>query len=139
MADVTRKIHLEVMTLDPVTGELIPVPNAKVLIEHDGWFYNPNLSSGNDQTGSDGSVEIDITFDEDDETKLNPFFTISLGDGDRAVPPGVSSDRQTTLPEDWETQHDEKRRVPNITSFNSADNKLRHLCRVARVDPPGIH
>ena len=36
MADVTRTIHLKVSTWDPVAQTMIPVPNAKVLVEDSG-------------------------------------------------------------------------------------------------------
>lgn len=125
MADVTRKIHVEVVTFDPAQGKLIPVPNAKLLVEDDGWFYDPNISSGDDAMGADGSAEIDVTFDESDENSINPYFTITIPDADRDVPAGAAADKQFKLPDEWVTQHEHQRRVPRISDHTDPNNPLK--------------
>ena len=41
MADVTRTIHVKVSTFDPAQGQMIPVRNATLLIEDNGWLCGP--------------------------------------------------------------------------------------------------
>ncbi|RIK48776.1 MAG: hypothetical protein DCC57_13150, partial [Chloroflexi bacterium] len=124
MADVTKSIHVRVVTFDPAQEKEIPVPNATMLVEHDGWFYNPNLSSGKDKTGADGSATVAITFAEDEENSLNPFFTLELAEADRKLPAGAPADKQISLPDEWVTQHDVKRRLPRITEHTDPNKVL---------------
>ena len=124
MADVTKKIHVRVMMFDPAQEKEIPVPDAKLLVEHDGWFYNPNLSSGNDKTGADGAADFDITFKDTEENSLNPFFTFELASNKRKLPAGAPAARQISLPDEWVTQHDDKRRIPRITEHTDPNNVL---------------
>ena len=125
MAKVTKKIHVRVVTFDPAEEKEIPVPDAKLLVEDDGWFYNPDLSSGSDTTGADGTAAFDITFKETEENSLNPFFTFNLAANKRKLPPGAPADRQVALPDEWVTQHDAKRRIPRITEHTDPNNVLQ--------------
>lgn len=124
MAEITRTIFVKVLTFDPAQGQLIPVPNATVLCEDRGWLWSPNLSSGEDTTNSDGLVEMVLTFEEDDESKLNPFFTVEVPEGSRAVPASAPSTRQVTLPDEWVTRHYVKKRIVDLTKYNNADSAL---------------
>lgn len=124
MADVTKNIHVKVQTFDPLQGQMIPVRNARVLVEHSSWLWDPDMSSGNDITNNDGDVEISITYSEDDENSLNPYLTVTIPETERTVPSGAAADRQFELPDDWETRHYIKRRIPNIVAHEDSNNPL---------------
>lgn len=126
MAEKTETIYVKVQTFNPATRQMIAVENASLLCEHDGFLWDPDLSDGTATTNASGEAEVEITFEEDDETSLNPYFTIRIANGNRTVPPGVGTDLQFDLPEEWTTRHNAKRRIPRITEHNSPINPL-HL------------
>jgi len=127
MAEVTRSIHLEVSTYDPAQRRLIPVPNAELLIEHKGGLWDPNLSGGSDVTDANGHALVQIRFEDDEESSLNPYVTVSLPEASRTLPVGAAADRRFTLPDEWVTTHYAQRRIPQITDHADANNPLRIL------------
>lgn len=140
MASVTKTVHLKVLTFDPAQRKMIPVPEATLLCEDTGWLWDPNLSDGNAKTDAGGKAAVDITFGEGSENKLNPFFTVTVPEAKRSLPAGVETDFQVKLPEEWETRHGEKRRIPKILDHADPANPLEifvgldaHL-RVAYAD-----
>jgi DNA-binding beta-propeller fold protein YncE len=103
---------------------MIPVPNAALLIEDDGWLYDPDLSDGSHSTDANGLAQVPITFDDAKENSLNPFFTITIPESDRTVPAGSPSARQFELPDEWVTRHYVNRRIPRITDHADPNNPL---------------
>lgn len=124
MASVTKTVHVKVLTFDPAQRKMIPVPEATLLCEDTGWLWDPNLSDGTAKTDADGKAAVDIKFDEGSENKLNPFFTVTVPEGKRSLPAGVEADFQVKLPEEWETRHGEKRRIPKILDYADPANPL---------------
>jgi DNA-binding beta-propeller fold protein YncE len=125
MAEVTRTIHVKVSTFDPAQGQMIPVPNAALLIEDSGWLVDPNLSSGSPTTNVEGLAQVQITFDDTAENTLNPFVTITIPEANRAVPATAPADRQITLPHEWVTRHYVRRRIPRITEHTDPNHPLQ--------------
>ena len=120
MADVTTTVHVRVTTYDPAQRTLVPVPGAQVLVEDSGWLWDPNLSTGADTTDADGRVAIALTYDGDDAQKLNPLFTVTIPEGQRAQPASSPADRQLTLPDDWETHHGETHSARDLLTYTDA-------------------
>ena len=125
MAEVTRTIHVKVSTFDPAQGQMIPVPNASLLIEDSGWLADPDLSSGSPTTNAEGLAEVPITFDDTAENNLNPFVTITIPEANRPVPATAPADRQIRLPDEWVTRHYARRRIPRITEHADPNNPLQ--------------
>jgi len=124
MADVKRTIHVRVLTFDPAQGKMIGVPNAALLVEDDGFLWDPNLSNGNPTTDAQGKAQVEITFDEKKENTLNPYFTIEIPSANRTVPSGAPAARQFTLPEEWVTRHYVNRRIPRIGDHTDPNKPL---------------
>lgn len=124
MADVTRTIHVRVLTFDPVQGQRIPVVNAGLLVEDRGWLWNPDLSDGSSTTDADGRATVDVTFAEEKENALNPFFTITVPAADRTLPASAPPDHQFELPAKWTTRHYVRRRIPRITDHTTPARPL---------------
>jgi len=125
MTEVTRTIHVRVSTFDPAQGQMIPVPNASLLIEDSGWLADPDLSSGSPTTNAEGLAEVPITFDDTAENNLNPFVTITIPEANRPVPATAPADRQIRLPDEWVTRHYARRRIPRITEHADPNNPLQ--------------
>ena len=124
MANVTRTIHIRVLTFDPAQRRRIPVPNARLLVEDRGWLWDPDLSDGSAATDADGRATVDITFDEASENSLNPYFTITLPEGDRTLPAAAQEEEQFELPGEWQTRHYVRRRLPRITDHTTPARPL---------------
>lgn len=124
MADRTETIYVKVLTYNPAQGQMIPVPNAQLLCEHSGTLYDPDLSSGNPATDNDGVAEVEITFDEEDENSLNPFFTITIEEANRTVPAAGPANERLELPDEWMTRHYENRRIPHIVDYTDPNRPL---------------
>lgn len=120
----TTTIYVKVLTVDTRRGEMIPVPNARLLCEHERFLWDPDISSGNDVTDANGLASVDITYDEDDANNLNPYFTITLPEADRTIPDPAPATEQFTLPDEWETRHYVRRRLPGIINYNNVDEPL---------------
>jgi DNA-binding beta-propeller fold protein YncE len=124
MAEVTRTVHVRVLTFDPAQGEMIPVPGATLLCEDSGFLWDPDLSRGTPVTDGDGRAQVELRFDETEEESLNPFFTITIPAASRAVPAGAPAGRQIQLPDEWVTRHYVNRRIPRISSFTDPSSPL---------------
>jgi len=124
MADVTRTVHVRVLTFDPAQNKMIPVPGATLLCEDSGWLWDPNLSTGDPTTDADGRAQVEVTFDEEKESQLNPFFTIAIPQEQRAVPAGAPSERQLELPRRWVTRHYVNHRIQRLADHGDADHAL---------------
>ena len=125
MAEVTRTIHVTVVTFDPAQGRLIPVPGARLLCEDSGVLWDPDLSDGNATTNAQGAADVAITFDDTEEDRLNPFFTITVPSGSRTVPAAAPAGRQFQLPDEWVTRHYVNRRIRRITDHTDPNRPLR--------------
>ncbi|MEO1068173.1 MAG: hypothetical protein AAFW95_03515, partial [Cyanobacteria bacterium J06638_6] len=119
MAEIDRTVFVRVVTLDPVTGTPIPVPDARVTVQHRraAWF-DQTLSQGNPVTDSDGIAEVVLRFEEDNEAGLNPYFTLALPEGLRQVSGNTLDPLRPsfTLPGEWESRHDNASRIRNLTT-----------------------
>ncbi|MGG6242097.1 hypothetical protein ACQ4N7_26055 [Nodosilinea sp. AN01ver1] len=119
MAEIDRTVFVRVVTLDPVTGTPIPVPDARVTVQHrrTAWF-DLTLSQGNPVTDGDGIAEVVLRFEENDEAGLNPYFTLTLPEGLREVSSGELDPTRPsfTLPGAWESRHDNASRIRNLTT-----------------------
>ncbi|MBE9140600.1 hypothetical protein IQ254_25935 [Nodosilinea sp. LEGE 07088] len=119
MAEIDRTVFVRVVTLDPVVGTPIPVPDARVTVQHrrTAWF-DQTLSQGNPVTDSDGIAEVVLRFEEEDEAGLNPYFTLALPEGLRQVSGDTLDPLRPsfTLPGDWESRHDNASRIRNLTT-----------------------
>jgi DNA-binding beta-propeller fold protein YncE len=124
MADVTRTIHVRLRTFDPVQSNFIPVPQARLRCKNSEWLRDPSLSGGNDVTDAQGRASVAITFKEEDENSLNPYFEITIPAAARAVPAGVPANQQLTLPGEWTTRHYVNRRIPRITNHTNPNTPL---------------
>lgn len=124
MAKVTRTIHVKVVTFDPAQRQLVPVPNARLLCEDDSWLIDTNLSSGNDTTDANGLVNMDVSFDDTEERSLNPYFTITIPQANRAVPAAATAAKQFNLPDEWVTRHYVNHRIPRIGDFTDPNRPL---------------
>jgi sugar lactone lactonase YvrE len=124
MADRTETIFVKVLTFNPAQNEMVPVPGVELLCEHSGFLWDPDLSNGTPATNNDGVAEVEITFDENDENSLNPFFTITIPEASRTVPAAAPSDEQLSLPEEWTTRHYHNRRIPRITEHTDPNQPL---------------
>ena len=124
MADKTETIYVKVLTYNPAQGDMIAVPGAELLCEHNGFLYDPDLSTGTSTTNNDGVAEVEITFDEDEENSLNPFFTITIPEAGQTVPAAGPADEQITLPDEWVTRHYQNRRIPRIAEHTDPNNPL---------------
>jgi DNA-binding beta-propeller fold protein YncE len=120
MADVTKTIHVKVLTFDPYQGEMIPVPGARLLCEDRGWLWDADLSDGTQTTDEQGLAQVPITFDESGESGLDPVFTITIPPERRLVPATADKAKQLPLPEEWITRHS----VARITDHTKAENPL---------------
>jgi DNA-binding beta-propeller fold protein YncE len=123
MADVTKTIHVKVLTFDPYQGEMIPVPGARLLCEDRGWLWDADLSDGTQTTDEQGRVQVPITFDEVEESGLDPLFTITIPAERRLVPATADKAKQLPLPEEWVT----RRRIARITDHTDAAKPLEIL------------
>lgn len=123
MADKSVDVHVRVLTLDPAENTFLPVPGAQLLIEHDA-VINQTLFEGEAVTDIEGRLVATITYDEAQEGKLNPFVTITLPDGSRAVPAAAPAPRQVQLPEEWETLHSGGEHLKDIHLHNSESFEL---------------
>lgn len=124
MAEVTRSIHVRVMSYDPGQGVMIPVPSASLLVEDSGWLWDPDLSDGSFVTDAEGRTVVDVTFEEEKENSLNPFFTITIPEANRRIPSGATADRQIELPGEWVTRHYVRRRIPRISEHTTPARPL---------------
>ncbi|MCP4115975.1 MAG: hypothetical protein GY737_11320 [Desulfobacteraceae bacterium] len=124
MADRTETIHVKVLTYNPARDDMIPVPGAQLLCEHNGFLYDPDLSTGTPTTDAAGVAEVEITFDEEEEDSLNPYFTITIPEASRTLPAAGPADEQITLPGEWTTRHYHNRRIPRITDHTDPGNPL---------------
>lgn len=120
----TATLFVQLQTYDARRGGVIPVPNARLQCKHEQFLWDANLSSGNDTTDANGRTSVEITYDDDSVNDLNPYFTITLAEANRAVPDLTPADEQFTLPEDWQTRHYVRRRLPSIIDYNNADDPL---------------
>ncbi len=105
MATVSRRARFRVLTLDPLSAELMPVPGARVKVEHDGFWSDPDLGESTSPSGADGRLEVEISFDDDEIGDLLPFFTLTLDAAARQVPAGAPAERRFELPAEWVTRH----------------------------------
>ncbi len=124
MATTTTTVYVKVFTVDTRRGEMIPVPNATLLCEHERFLWDPDISSGNDVTDADGLASVELTYDEDDADNLNPYFTITLPEANRIIPASAPATEQFTLPDKWETRHYVRRRLGGILNYTNIDAPL---------------
>ncbi|MBN1931246.1 MAG: hypothetical protein JW786_06520 [Desulfobacterales bacterium] len=124
MAYRTETIYVKVLTYNPAQGNMIAVPGAELLCEDSRFLYDPDLSSGTPTTNNNGVAEVEITFDEDEENSLNPFFTITIPEANRTVPAAGPADEQITLPDEWVTRHYHNRRIPRIADYTDPNAPL---------------
>src|SRR5215207_3604336 len=124
MATVNKTIHVRVVTFDPAQGKMIPVPNAGLRCKNSEWLWDGNLSDGSHTSDADGRAAVMLTFEADNEAKLNPYFVISIPAGSRQLPTSAPATRRVSLPEEWETRHAEKRRIRNLADYADAASPL---------------
>ncbi|MCP4338721.1 MAG: hypothetical protein GY799_07470 [Desulfobulbaceae bacterium] len=121
----TATIYVKLQTVDTQRGELIPVPNARLICRHERFLWDADLSSGNDITDANGFTSVDITYNEEDVDNLNPYFAITIPEANRAVPDLTPAHEQFTLPGSWETRHYVQRRLPGIINYTNIDDPLK--------------
>ncbi len=147
MATVNKTVQVRVVTLDPATGTLIPVPNAALRCKNSEWLWDGDLSDGSHTSDADGRAAVVLSFEEGNEAKLNPYFVISIPDGSRQVPAGAPAARRVSLPDSWETRHAEKRRIRRLDDYADPARPLELLVGLpahlrlaySDFDPSGVH
>jgi sugar lactone lactonase YvrE len=120
----TADLQVKVVTLDPVTGGLIPVEGAQVTCRNSVFLIDGTLSTTSPTTDAQGRAKVPISFEDGAEQSLNPYFQIAIPQAKRTVPAGAPATRQITLPAEWETKHAENRRLSRITQFTDPNKPL---------------
>ncbi|MBI2964927.1 MAG: hypothetical protein HYY34_01840 [Chloroflexi bacterium] len=124
MALTTTEIFVRLQTFDPARGAMVPVPRAELTCMNAVSGFDETLSQGTPVTDNDGNARVTIEYEQSEVNSLNPYFLVTVPSAHRAVPAGAAAALQLTVPESWETQHDEERRLPRITESTNPNRPL---------------